>query len=458
MLSNRTGGRNRTRGLCTSSASRGDDASCGRSPRERLAGRARMVRGELPRADASSDGRLGPSSAEQLRSSTPRRGAARPLRPSCGLADHTGARPEPATGPRHAGHVRVSMSPPQGADVRRRAQPPRPADRHRAGRPAALGEEPPRITVASRTGDTPADDRRELARRPPDILITTPSCTCCRPVGARDPRGVEHVIIDEVTPSPEASVARILALVWNMLERLRGDDAPVLQRIGLSATQRPLEAIARFLGGIGSDHEVAIVDAGTSRSSCGSSQSRTCPASARCSRPTSRPGGRPSSRTCARASGRPSTRPSSSSSASTTARSSSPTPRRLSRRLAIASTSWRARSSSRAHHGSIARDNACTSRRSSRRAASRRSSRPRVWSWASTWARSAWSPRSNRRRAWRAGCSGSAGPNARSAHRARGSSSRSTATCSNTPWSPAHASSTRSRATRSTSSPSSSWR
>ena len=54
-----------------------------------------------------------------------------------------------------------------------------------------------------------------------------------------------------------------LALSLERLERLRPDGMPAPQRIGLSATQRPLETIARFLGGIGPGREVAIVDAGT---------------------------------------------------------------------------------------------------------------------------------------------------------------------------------------------------
>ena len=63
-----------------------------------------------------------------------------------------------------------------------------------------LGLEPPRISVASRTGDTPAEDRREIARHPPDILITTPeSLYLMLTSAAREVlRGVEHVIVDEV--------------------------------------------------------------------------------------------------------------------------------------------------------------------------------------------------------------------------------------------------------------------
>ena len=137
-------------------------------------------------------------------------------------------RPEPATHPRHArprpGPVRL---PAQGADLRRRAQPPG-APLTGIGLAAQrLGEEPPRITVASRTGDTPAEDRREIARRPPDILITTPeSLYLLLTSQAREIlRGVEHVIIDEVHAIAGSKRGAHLALSLERLERLRGDDA-----------------------------------------------------------------------------------------------------------------------------------------------------------------------------------------------------------------------------------------
>ena len=65
---------------------------------------------------------------------------------------------------------------------------------------ARLGTEPPRIHVASRTGDTPADERRDLVRHPPDILVTTPeSLYLLLTSQAREIlTGVEHVIVDEV--------------------------------------------------------------------------------------------------------------------------------------------------------------------------------------------------------------------------------------------------------------------
>ncbi|HEX7222500.1 MAG TPA: DEAD/DEAH box helicase, partial [Candidatus Limnocylindrales bacterium] len=132
---------------------------------------------------------------------------------------------------------------------------------------ARLGEPAPDITVASRTGDTPAEDRRNIARRPPDILITTPeSLYLMLTSQAREVlAGVEHVIVDEVHAIAGSKRGAHLALSLERLERLvaAGEDgARPPQRIGLSATQRPLETIARFLGGVGPGREVTTIDAG----------------------------------------------------------------------------------------------------------------------------------------------------------------------------------------------------
>ena len=128
-----------------------------------------------------------------------------------------------------------------------------------------LGEPEPRITIGNRTGDTPQEVRRELARRPPDILVTTPeSLYLLLTSAARDTlRGVEAVVIDEVHAIAGTKRGAHLALSLERLEALRPAGAPPLQRIGLSATQRPLETIARYLGGIGPGRDVAIVDAGS---------------------------------------------------------------------------------------------------------------------------------------------------------------------------------------------------
>ncbi|HEX7472750.1 MAG TPA: DEAD/DEAH box helicase [Candidatus Limnocylindrales bacterium] len=124
-----------------------------------------------------------------------------------------------------------------------------------------LGLPVPSIAIATRTGDTTSEARRDIVRHPPDILITTPeSLYLMLTSGAREVlRGVEHVIVDEVHAIAGGKRGAHLAL---SLERLECLAANPPQRIGLSATQRPLETIARFLGGVGPGREVTIVDAG----------------------------------------------------------------------------------------------------------------------------------------------------------------------------------------------------
>ncbi len=173
--------------------------------------------------------------------------------------------PSPPPTRAEPGHVRVLYVSPLKAltyDVERNLRAPLTGIGLAAQR---LGGEPPQISVASRTGDTPSEDRREIARRPPDILITTPeSLYLMLTSQARDIlRNVEHVIIDEVHAIAGTKRGAHLAITLERLEHLRAPDAQAPQRIGLSATQRPLDTIARFLGGIGPDREVAIVDAGT---------------------------------------------------------------------------------------------------------------------------------------------------------------------------------------------------
>nr|WP_018348487.1 ATP-dependent helicase [Longispora albida] len=113
---------------------------------------------------------------------------------------------------------------------------------------ARLGQEPPDITVGMRTGDTPASERREFARTPPDILITTPeSLFLLLTSAARESlRGVRTVIIDEVHAVAATKRGAHLALSLERLDALL--PAPA-QRIGLSATVRPVTEVARFLGG-----------------------------------------------------------------------------------------------------------------------------------------------------------------------------------------------------------------
>ena len=111
-----------------------------------------------------------------------------------------------------------------------------------------LGEPIGHPEVGVRTGDTPAQLRRTLLRHPPDILITTPeSLYLMLTSRARDTLvNVETVIIDEIHALAATKRGAHLAL---SLERLAQITTRPPQRIGLSATQRPLEEIARFLGG-----------------------------------------------------------------------------------------------------------------------------------------------------------------------------------------------------------------
>jgi ATP-dependent Lhr-like helicase len=132
-----------------------------------------------------------------------------------------------------------------GVDVERNLQAPLTGIRQATAR---LGLEPPDITVGVRSGDTPADVRRSFARRPPDILITTPeSLFLLLTSQARESlRGVDTVIVDEVHAVTATKRGAHLALSLERLDALL--DTPA-QRIGLSATVRPLDEVARFLGG-----------------------------------------------------------------------------------------------------------------------------------------------------------------------------------------------------------------
>ena len=113
---------------------------------------------------------------------------------------------------------------------------------------ARLGLPVPDVTVAMRSGDTPADERRAFARRPSDILITTPeSLFLLLTSSAREAlRGVDTVIIDEVHAVCSTKRGAHLALSLERLDALLERPA---QRIGLSATVRPVEEVATFLAG-----------------------------------------------------------------------------------------------------------------------------------------------------------------------------------------------------------------
>ncbi len=120
-----------------------------------------------------------------------------------------------------------------------------------------LGEPPPAISIALRSGDTPARERRRFGLDPSDILITTPeSLYLLLTSAARETlRTVDTVIVDEIHALAGTKRGSHLALSLERLDRLLAAPA---QRIGLSATVRPLDEVARFLGGAA---PVDVVDA-----------------------------------------------------------------------------------------------------------------------------------------------------------------------------------------------------
>ncbi len=117
------------------------------------------------------------------------------------------------------------------------------------------------LRVAVRTGDTPQKERRDMLRRPPDVLITTPeSLFLLLTSRARELlTGVETLILDEVHAVAGTKRGAHLALSVERLDRLL--EKPV-QRIGLSATQRPLEEIGRFVSG---GTPIELIDAGRAK-------------------------------------------------------------------------------------------------------------------------------------------------------------------------------------------------
>ncbi len=122
------------------------------------------------------------------------------------------------------------------------------------------------IKVGLRTGDTPQRERQAMQRKPPDVLITTPeSLYLILTSQAREMlTGVEAVIVDEIHAVAQSKRGAHLALTLERLEELvKRNEGGAVQRIGLSATQRPLETIARFL--TGPRRECEIVDAGRSK-------------------------------------------------------------------------------------------------------------------------------------------------------------------------------------------------
>jgi ATP-dependent Lhr-like helicase len=127
----------------------------------------------------------------------------------------------------------------------------------------------PAIRVGVRTGDTPQSTRASMLRNPPDVLITTPESLYLLLTSAKARQmlaSVEQVIVDEIHDLAQDKRGMHLSLT---LERLAHFCGRPIQRIGLSATMKPLERVARFLGGWesagGKPRSVSIVESGISK-------------------------------------------------------------------------------------------------------------------------------------------------------------------------------------------------
>ena len=331
--------------------------------------------------------------------------------------------------------------PAQGARRRRRAQPARPLAGIRQAA-ARLGLPEPgrhrRRPVRRHPGRRAPAVRDQAARHPHHhaeslfLMLTSQ---------ARESlRGVETVIVDEVHAVAGTKRGAHLALSLERLDALL--DRPA-QRIGLSATVRPVEEVARFLGGGRDGHGRAAAGGQDASSSRSSSRSRTWPSSASPTGELERR--RPAASRSARRSGRTSRSASSTSSRRTARPSCSPTPagspsgctarlNEIGAERGTASAAPEVGSAPAAADGAgrappAAPPPSSPAPTTARSAKEQRalieeelkagrlpaSSRPAASSSASTWARSTWSSRSSRRRRSRAGCSGSAGPATRSA-------------------------------------------
>nr|WP_228554334.1 ATP-dependent helicase [Catenulispora pinisilvae] len=160
--------------------------------------------------------------------------------------------PPPTEAKRRCRVVYVSPLKALAVDVERNLRAPLAGLKQAAAR---LGLPEPDVQIAVRSGDTPADQRRKFMTKPSDILITTPeSLFLILTSAARESlRGVETVIIDEVHAVAGTKRGSHLAVSLERLDELLERPA---RRIGLSATVRPAETVAQFLGG---PHPVQVV-------------------------------------------------------------------------------------------------------------------------------------------------------------------------------------------------------
>ncbi|MFC8719957.1 ATP-dependent helicase [Kitasatospora sp. NPDC057198] len=157
--------------------------------------------------------------------------------------DRLAADPPPADPKRRCRVLYVSPLKALAVDVERNLRAPLAGLRQAAVR---LGLPEPEVRVGVRSGDTPAAERRKFATQPPDILITTPeSLFLLLTSAAREAlRGVDTVILDEVHAVAGTKRGAHLALSLERLDELLERPA---RRIGLSATVRPVEEVARYL-------------------------------------------------------------------------------------------------------------------------------------------------------------------------------------------------------------------
>lgn len=159
--------------------------------------------------------------------------------------DRLAAEPPAADAQRRCRVLYVSPLKALAVDVQRNLRAPLAGIRQASHR---LGRTPPEITVGMRTGDTSPAERRAFLKAPPDILVTTPeSLFLILTSSARESlRGVETVILDEVHAVAGGKRGAHLALSLERLDALLPKPA---QRIGLSATVRPIDEVSSFLTG-----------------------------------------------------------------------------------------------------------------------------------------------------------------------------------------------------------------
>jgi ATP-dependent helicase Lhr and Lhr-like helicase len=172
----------------------------------------------------------------------------------------------PAPSARGPGVVYVSPLRALAADVHENLQLPLAGIADEAAR---LGLPAPDLSIAVRTGDTPASERAAMRRSPPDLLVTTPESLYLLLTAASSRailRDVHTVIVDEVHTLARDKRGAHLALSLERLGHLVSEAGGRLQRIGLSATQRPLEVVAALLSGTDASRPpTTIVDCGHRR-------------------------------------------------------------------------------------------------------------------------------------------------------------------------------------------------